>query len=169
MDATILRTMANDLLKAARDAYNEVSGSHPAPARQLIAHGVPAHDCDALIVWLERMPTQQQPNRGKCGRIVQPTFNLEVSRCYPTADGRARIPTGAEEQRVAELLLDDLWTINHHLTSEWSSGTLFRSFTGIDCEDVQWQPVIALNNQGGIAGWRMPIVVTLTGYRRVPE
>ena len=172
-DAGDLFAAAEELLLATAEALDTIpdqlgTGFLGAPERQLIAPGLPVHDCcEQLVVWVNpvgagaRSPGTLAPDF----QIVRPTFRVHATRCVPSGrivQKRYIPPEAASITAAAEQIYADGWALWNHCFNLLNAEPDALLFT--KCGDlVQWG-MIAIQPGGGCGGWEMQFTVALDGY-----
>ncbi len=169
---------AEELLVASAEALDTIpdilgTSFAGAPERQLIAPGIPVHDCcEQLVVWISqigvgaRTPTTLAPDM----QINRPTFRVHITRCVPTGridkTTKRYIPPEADAITAAsEQVEADGWALWNHIFNLINATPEPLLFT--KCNDlVQWS-ALSLNPSGGCAGWEMQFTLGVDGYREV--
>ncbi len=164
---------AEELLVASAEALDTIpdflgSSFAGAPERQLIAPGIPVHDCcEQLVVWVSqigegaRSPGTLAPTM----QITRPTLRVHSTRCVPTGriekgTNRYIPPEASVVTAAAEQVEADGWALWNHCFNLINDDLLFTK-----CLDlVQWS-MLSLNPSGGCAGWEMQFTIGLDGYR----
>lgn len=142
------------------------------PSRFYISPGPPAWDCcDQLtvhtggLVVADTFPLQPMLAPGhrvqNQGRVNLVYLVATILRCAPTLGENGELPDVAAFNTAARQTNADLWAIWNHLTRAKRDGTLFQP----DQVEVFFDPAVALNQQGGCAGWAIQLRVSLEGYR----
>jgi hypothetical protein len=96
---------------------------------------------------------------------VVPIIDLAVTllRCGAPLPAESGDPPGPSTiTDHAEAMFHDGWILYAALLSAWSTGDLFPSFPGLDCAEVKFDALAPLGPKAEIAGWRIPLSVTLT-------
>lgn len=169
--AAYLDVLAHDLLDAALDGLASSRTGIAPPDRTYVAHSRPAVDiCEGdttgqLSVYLDpgkALTLQSSPDRPAVPRqlLMQPiaAFFVEWWRCHIAFATDGSIPTAAELDDAASMLLTDLWCVETQLLTEQRDGTLF----SVDCHRVEVGAATALGPQGGAAGWNIAVRVALS-------
>lgn len=126
------------------------------PERRFVSHGQPTVEfCDGgtLALWHTPIETRQVGRRDAPQLQLVTTFNIDLWRCWPVGNNFPPSPETIETAvRMLQVdvvcLLDGL----HQRLAKFAS-----------CELVQYQEVRALGPLGGMAGWRVPVTVGLSG------
>lgn len=172
-DAGDLFAVADELLAAAAGALDSVPeqlGTHllGAPIRQLIAPGLPVHDCcEQLVVWVNPVGEGARSGRTMAPhfQITRPTYRVHSTRCVPTGriEGKRYIPPEAEAITAAsEQILADgwaLWNRIFNLINAQPEALLFSR-----CADLVNWSMNSIQPSGGCGGWEMQFTVGLDGY-----
>ena len=164
MAAGDLHDLALDVLDAAAAI---LQGESEAAEHIYLSHGPPALDCpDQLTVHITTIgeaATQQTdplaPGMRKA-RVNLTGLAVTITRCYPTVDDHGNAPPADELTAASARLNADGWAL-------WNGLWRRRAELFSTCEAVFFDGLAALDAQGGIAGWVMPIRVELGGYAPV--
>ena len=152
MTGLTLVTLLDDLLTSA------VAVIPNPPARQFIAHGSNALDCEHVSV--EIVDASVSPiDPAMCAGIDTITFAVEVVRCYIAATGDNPIPAASGIGADSYTIAFDLGALMGGLGDRWEAGTLFPSLPALDCGQVQIIGAQPVGPEGGYAGWRLTVTV----------
>lgn len=169
--STDLFAAMDEFFQACYLALADTPGGQPECA--YICEGPPSWDtCPCLVVHaggpriadtFPLQPSLAPMHRATVqGQVNLLTLTATILRCSPqiSEDG-STLPTPAAHAVAARETSADLWAIWNHLLQMKRLETLFppkdREFT-ID-------PAVAVNTQGGCAGWQITIQTALGGYR----
>ena len=153
MDGITLVTLLEDLLDAAVASIGVT-----APARQFVAHGSNALDCEHVSV--EIVDASVSPiDPAMCAGIDTITFAVEVVRCYIAATGDNPIPAASGIGADSYTIAFDLGALMGGLGDRWEAGTLFPSLPALDCGQVQIIGAQPVGPECGYAGWRLTVTV----------
>jgi hypothetical protein len=156
MNPGYLWELSTELLKAALWAVDPSRTGRDLPGRQFIHHGQPVIDfCDTgtLALWHTPIETRQVGRRDAPQVQIVTTFNIELWRCWPVGNNMA--PSLSALEDATKMLQTDVWCL--------ITGLQHRLATIASCELLQYQEVRALGPLGGMAGWRVPITLGLSG------
>lgn len=167
MTVAYLADRALELLDAAEDALVQATTGHAPPGHVFLVHGEPADDfpCDGgqLTVHISGLSHEQfgrfstEPVPQSCARTPTPTFVITLRRCLPTPLGDGTAPSATAQDEHARNLMIDLWAI---LTELYDRARVCTLFTGVShCSDINIGEVIALNDEGGVGGWQIPVSI----------
>jgi hypothetical protein len=168
--ATDYYDLAAAILGVAHDALAQLPAG--APDRSYVGHGLPAIDCEQLVV-SSYVQTQADTSpralpmdrqfRPKYGSVNIPVFVVSIVRCYPeiTMDNRQEpiFPSVAALTAASELLYADAWQVWNALMTAKREG----DFGGL-CREMSLDPMTPINPSGGYAGWTLPIEAQLDGF-----
>ena len=121
------------------------------PARRYVGHGEPpVESCAGLLaVWFGPLEVRQI-SRGDTRQVRRvASVNVDVWRCWPTGDREA--PTVDELTGASVMVADDCDRLTGGLPVWASDG----------CTNVEWRPALPLGPNGGMAGWRIPLLIDL--------
>jgi hypothetical protein len=110
-----IASMARFVLATIVARYDADPTAQPLPERQVITIGTVAVDAPVLAVMYGGVvvgsPAAQltRPFRDNDPRTA--TFNVELWRSFPALDSAGNPPTAAQEQAVAEILMQDSWLL----------------------------------------------------------
>ncbi len=145
-------------------------GLRGAPARRYVAAGLPAFDCEQLVVWTQGLseeltnPLAPQPATGSRpkarGRINLVNFEVSVVRCIATLSGN-QVPTVDQEEAGAEQILADGWALWNRLFGLAMRNELFG---GDVCQVRRMQSSHPVDPAGGFGGWNIVIQTEVDGY-----
>lgn len=168
-----LYAAAAELLKASEDAV-----LHYAPGgaidRAYVSPGPPAWDTAPQLTVHAGGPAQADtapmaPPLQPAHRVTQQgsvnlvTFTITVLRCaatMPERGGVASFPTVPALNADAYATLGDLWAIWNHLATLKRAEALYPPKR----REMFFDPAVAVNTSGGIAGWQLQIRVELDGF-----
>lgn len=156
MNETYLWDLSQRLLKLAEKAIDPIRTKQDLPGRRLIHHGQPVVEfCDTgiLALWHNPIETRQVGRRDAPQLQVVTTFSIDLWRCWPVGNN---IPPSVERiEEAVRLLHIDAWCLVDGIQNGLSDFA--------NCELVQYQEVRALGPLGGMAGWRFPVTIGLSG------
>lgn len=169
MGVSYLADVADALLAAALAGLAEATTGRPPPATSYLSHGEPVPDhCGEVTVHLEsvghepeRFTSQGVSGGGfqSCQVVASPRFVISIFRCATNlGDGTNPLPSGDALDSDAADLLDDLWAVLTELYDRMAACTLVPGQS--DCEDVSIEVAVPIEQQGDVAGWAIPVVVT---------
>jgi hypothetical protein len=148
---TSLFTLGGDVLAECEALLAQPVTGRRLPERRYVSHGQPPiEECDgALVVWFPQVETRQVGARDAkvTNRVV--SVAVDVWRCWPIGDSHA--PTAAELSVASAVVADDC----DRLTSGLSGWFVER------CGPVEWRAAVPLGPQGGLAGWRLLVLLGL--------
>lgn len=143
------------------------------PADRYVAMGKPAADgCDQLVVWADTFtlvrPAGTLANSLASRDSLEPggalpavVFNVQLLRCgAPVPDGNV-LPTPAEMDAHATTALTDAWALYRGLLAALSAGTLFGTPNPVPAHHTLIRDMTAYGPEGGVAGWSVPVRVSL--------
>jgi hypothetical protein len=173
-DAGALFDTAAELLEVAAGALDSVpeqlgTDLDGAPDRQLIAYGVPVHDCcEQLVVWVNpvgegaRSPSVLSP----VFQIIRPTLRIHATRCVPTGHiskgTKQYVPPDADAvTEASRQILADGWALWNRVFNAINTDPplLFSK-----CSDLVSWGMQSITPGGGCGGWEMQFTVALDGY-----
>lgn len=159
MDPEVLALLLDETLAGAVEALDQGAPVQPAPGRQYISHGEPAHDCDQLTVHAARITPKlvSDPAAEVCAIQHVITVVLTLVRCLPSAEHEQ--PTAEQLNGEARQLAIDGWAIWKHLTRQWTTGNWPTVATS--CKAVKWRNAEPRGPLGQMAAWRIEFDVTL--------
>lgn len=169
MPSSDLFSLADEFFQACYAALGDTPAGPPSMA--FVAPGPPPWDCELLTVHVMTVglgdtlplvpplaPLHRAARQGEVN-IVQ--LVATVIRCIPTMDNDGQFPAAADEVAAAAQQYADLWAIWNFCRRAKYLDLLFppreREFGFI--------PSIVQRQQGGMAGWEIPIYVELDGYK----
>jgi hypothetical protein len=126
------------------------------PERRFISHGQPTVEfCEGgtLALWHNPIETRQVSRTDALQLQLVTTFNIDLWRCWPVGSNFPPSPESIEDA-VRLLQIDAIALIE---------GLQDGLETFASCELVQYQEVRALGPLGGMAGWRVPVTIGLSG------
>lgn len=97
------------------------------------------------------------------GEVNMVAITATILRCTPTIDEGGRLPSPAEFNAATRQTSCDLWAIWNHVAQAKRDGALFPPRE----RELLIEPSVALNQQGGAAGWQFTLRTQLDGYRPV--
>lgn len=127
------------------------------PARQYVAIGVPALDCEQVAVSIDRIighqgnPSTEDTNPVRCLTMRAVELSIWVVRCAPVVLDDGSPPTVAALNASAQEMAGDPPTILQALLDAFRDGTLGSSW-GVVFLDAR-----AITPQGGLAGWQQRV------------
>jgi hypothetical protein len=168
--ATDLFDLADTMLSVCVDALALLPAG--APERAYVGHGLPAIDCEQLVVSTYQLPLADTSPRSlpldrmfkeKYGSLNLPMLVVSIARCYPciTLDKRQEpiFPSVAELTAASELVYADGWQLWNGIKTAKRLG----AFGGL-CRELAMDPMLPLQPQGGFAGWTIPVEIQLDGF-----
>lgn len=142
------------------------------PARSYVGHGLPAIDCEQLVVSTYAVPEADtaprtlpldRAFRSRYGSLILPMLVVSIVRCYPsvTLGGRQQpiLPSTAELTAASQLIYEDGWQLWNALISAKRAG----AFGGL-CSELARDPMMPVQPEGGFAGWTIPLELRLDGF-----
>lgn len=143
-----------------------------APARQYVAVGPPALDCEQLTVHCLQVgegttsPSTTPLDRFRRG-VTVPRIDLAflvvtvVRDCYPGPTGRelSKPPEVADLLAAAAVINADGWQLWNSVPAALAAGELWGA-----CHFTGWEPLQPIPPSGAIAGWTFPMQVQLDGF-----
>jgi hypothetical protein len=171
--ATDLWDACNELLAAAQAALATTPGG--AIPRAFVSPGPPAWDCPPQLTvhaggpmladTLPLSPTLQPLHRiGGPGTVNLVALTITALRCAPTLTDTVDLPSVNDLNAASKLTCADAWALWNHLKTAKKNKTLFVDDRGSAEREFTIDPAIALNIQGGVAGWQIQVRVELPGY-----
>lgn len=150
-------------------ALADTPGGQPECA--YVAEGPPAWDvCPCLTVYAggpqvaDTFPLQPSLNPthrvALWGEVDMVTLTATILRCSPVIGDDGLLPTPAAHAAAAQQTSADLWAIWNHLKQAHRDETLFPPKR----REFALDPAVAVNPQGGCAGWQISLRVRLDGY-----
>jgi hypothetical protein len=119
------------------------------PARRYVSHGQPpVESCDGLLaVWSSSLETRQigRSDIDITHRVI--LLNVDIWRCWPTGDSQP--PTLDELTNASLMVCDDVDRLTKGL------GVYLAEY----CGPVEWRPALPVGPLGGMAGWRITVMV----------
>lgn len=146
------------LLQTTADHY--VSEGVPVPARQLIADGAIARDCDQLAVSVTRTyagsPSALAPGTTASTGLVQRTavLRVELARCVPTVSDSGKPPSPELVTASAETIHAD-----HDLLT--TAAREFVKAVRERCGEAVVGDALPFGPEGGLAGWGVEVRVLI--------
>lgn len=131
----------------------------PDAGRSYISHGLPAADCDSLVVWTSSI-NATQPNKSACSIVSKWTVHVSRFKCVPTMDEQGNALPSIEYEESALDLADEGDEIWYGCIEAWADGSLFDGAIGCAQIDLS-QGMSAIPPAGGFGGWDLTIVVDL--------
>lgn len=157
MNVEVVQTLLTDLLAST------VAVVDLPPARQFVAHGAWAHDCESVTSRLGEMRLEPLLNVGGATASLV-TLHATVIRCVSGTDEHGMAPTAAAIQADALLLADDLGDMIQGLSDRWGlgcgvPGSLFPNVPEFCCGTVDFAGARAIGPEGKLAGWELTLIV----------
>lgn len=168
---TTLYDFAVELLDEASAALATTSAG--TPERAYVALAQPALDCcPQLTVHVQQLtlentaPTSPSPVIGsrtpRDGQVNLAGFVVTIVRCTPQPSGASLTPPAPSALQAVSLeCLEDLWALWNWLTNK------IRTNPGLwegRCMGTYLDTAIPLNEEGGCAGWQLPVRTSIQGY-----
>lgn len=94
------------------------------------------------------------------GEVNLVSLTATILRCATQIDESGNLPNSEEHAVVALQTSSDLWAIWNHVKQAKRSGSLFPPRE----REFFLDPAVAVNQQGGAAGWQITIRTALDGY-----
>jgi len=165
MASTDLYTQAAALLVACQTLL-----AVDTPSLSYLAPGTPAIDCEMLTVHapgVGEAPTGpavgalDAGHRGKFGQVTLSSLLVTVTRCdaQPAFEDT---PDPVAKAQVAERVLKDVWILWNGLYRLIETDGLF-----FGCGEKYLDPAQAIQPQGGMVGWTIPIRLSIPGYNPI--
>jgi hypothetical protein len=165
-----LFSLANEYLNACLAALADTPGGPP--QRYFVSPGPPAWDCPEMLAVHVGGPAVAdtfplQPVLASMHRIAVNaevdiiTMTATILRCGPALDNDTVLPSPQELDQLSLQTLSDVWCIWNYVKSAVREKVLFVG----ESREIAFESAIAVNQEGGTAGWQVPIRVQLHGYR----
>lgn len=122
-DALDLKEMMDGVLARVVSVFE--SYGVPLPTRRYWMLGVPAIDCEQLVVSMVQMylgaPGDQATEPRRCNNPRSATLNIYLSREVPTVGTNGRAPTGEKISEASEISAVDAWVMMQsiNLLDQW--------------------------------------------------
>lgn len=143
-----------------------------APARQYVAIGPPALDCEQLTVHAFQVgegvtsPTATPLDRMRRG-VTTPRIDLAflvvtiVRDCYPGPTGANlnQPPSAADLDAAAKIISADGWMLWNAVPAALRAGELWGA-----CNLTAWEPLQPIPPSGQVAGWTFPLQVKIDAF-----
>jgi hypothetical protein len=165
---------AQELLELAEEALATTTGG--VPDRRFVTYALPTDDCDdaQLTVHIGQLAIDQlqQPVTPPVGpefRVQNAsvnllTLNVRIVRCVPTMNGQTMAPPSPEAiEAAAAVIFQDGWAIWNHLKRQINAGAVWEG----RCSGVIVQSAVPVPDNGGVAGWEIPVTTWIQGYQPV--
>jgi len=156
VNQTYIWDLSQSLFGLAEKAIDPTRTGQDLPGRRLIHHGQPPVEfCDTgmLALWHTPIETRQVGRRDANQLQLVTTFNVELWRCWPVG---SNMPPSLERiENAVRMLHIDIWCLIEGLQEGLTEFA--------NCELVQYQEIRSLGPLGGMAGWRVPITIGLSG------
>lgn len=167
---------ADDLVNHALaylDAVVQALNATPAgaPSKQFISPGVPALDCDQVVVYSPGpivAPTGVYSgalgadHRFAVAQVTYVRFTAMIVRCAPTQSNRGTPPSAAAQIEAAKVTMTDVWAVWNHINTLVRSSIIFSADQ--HCREFAFEPAVSLSIEGGLCGWLIPLHVQVDGY-----
>lgn len=156
MDNTYFWNVSQELFALAEQAIDPQRTGHDLPGRRFIHHGQPVVEfCETgtMALWHQPIEFRQVGRREAQQTLTTTTFHIDLWRCWPM--GGNAPPSVEQIEDAVEGLQVDGWCL---LTGVQDG---FKRITS--CETVVFETLQALGPLGGMAGWRMSVLVGLSG------
>lgn len=150
MSADQLYTIAQDLLEAVVDVYATAGVS--LPDRQVVVEGLPAWDCESVMVSLRRvfrgLPNIQSAQQTLlCAGVRTAEYHISIIRCASTPDDDGNPPTPTTIQGFSKPILTDAWVLVSGLQTAALDGDL-----GIACDSILIGDLAVVGPEGAFGG-----------------
>ena len=149
--------LASRFMDLAEDSLAPALTEQDLPGRRFINHGQPVVEfCETgtLAIWYDTITTRQVGRNDAMQKQLVSTFFIDLWRCWPV--GNNIPPTLEVVEDAVRLLQIDVWCLVNGVQKGFDHV--------VGCELVQFQEIRSLGPLGGMAGWRMPVTVGLTGH-----
>lgn len=144
------------------------------PTCQFLSEGPPIIDTiPCVTVWLGApaiadtfplQPSLQPGHRATTqGQVNLVTITTTIIRCGSVPPNSGKPPTAAQHAAVTRQTSQDLWAIWNHIGKAKKRGFLFAPKE----RELFFDPAQPASQEGGGAGWQIPIRTELDGY--VPD
>ncbi len=170
MGASALYDLMSELLAVCEQALAQTTAG--APDRRYVGHGLPAIDCEQLVVSTysvaeadvsPRTLPLDRAHRVKTGTKPLQVLVVSIVRCYPgpTLDKKQQpmLPKAAAIEAASKTLSEDAWQLWNAIRSANRLG----AFQGL-CSELAMDPITPMQPSGGFAGWTLPIEVAVPGF-----
>jgi hypothetical protein len=168
--ATDLFDLADALLNVCVDSLALLPAG--APGRAYVGHGLPAIDCEQLVVSTYQAQLADTSPRAlpldrmfkeKYGSLNVPMLVVSIVRCYPGVTLNKQqepiLPSLAALTAASELIYADGWQLWNGIKTAKKLG----AFGGL-CRELVTDPMMPLQPAGGFAGWTIPVEIQLDGF-----
>lgn len=138
----------------------------PLPARQYVAAGLPAWDCELVAVWCEStigidgnvsVEALEPMRRAAAHSMRAGVFVVTIARCAPTPGPRGAAPSTDTEETVARTLYEDAQRILNSLLAAEKAGELG------GCHGVAFQQWAPIGPEGGYVAGELRVRIGLAG------
>lgn len=155
-------TLARAILQHVGAYYT--TNNVPIPARQYVSPGLPAWDCEQVVVTVERQsPVAGDPTlEGPTAVQADPAFHMRaatiaitVVRCVPVLGEQGELTSTDDEEDAAELILADAGHVWLAIVQALDDGDL------PGCGAVAFVSWDGLGPEGGLAGGLLRILASL--------
>jgi hypothetical protein len=156
MTSDYLWRIAKQLMVASEQSLDPTITGIDLPGRRFIHHGQPVVEfCETgtLSVWHDSLNTRQIGRNDAPQIQISTFFFVDVWRCWPVGNNIA--PSLEKIEDAVKILHVDAWCLLNGMQKR------LQGLTG--CEMIQYQEMRALVPLGGMAGWRLPIQIGLSG------
>lgn len=143
------------------------------PDRRFVNYGPPAWDCPEQLTvhaggpvvadTLPLQPSLEPAHRAAVqGMVNMVSLTATILRCVPMIEEDGDAPSPQDIEVASRQTCSDVWAIWNWLVSKKADGTLFPPR---ESRELFIDPAVAVNPQGGAAGWQITVRVQLDGYR----
>lgn len=150
---TLLYDLAAGALAIIEAAYAEREVA--VPARRYVGDGLPAWDCEQLVVWVEQVPVgradQPELSVDDCLHLRAALLNIDTVRCAPPMSAKGDAPTVAAIDASAQRVLADPMVQFNALLSA------YRAETWSAPKALAFDSWLSLGPDGGFVGGRLTV------------
>jgi hypothetical protein len=148
--------IAEQLMDAAETSLDPTITGIDLPGRRFIHHGQPVVEfCETgtMAVWHDSLATRQIGRNDAPQVQLSTFFFVDIWRCWPVGNN---VPPSLERiEDAVRILYVDAWCLVNGMQNA------LRDIAS--CEMIQYQEMRALMPMGGMAGWRLPMNIGLSG------
>jgi len=162
VSSAYLHDLTVDLLLAAEAALDPLCTGNELPPRRYVHFGEPAWDlCQGdeaiassgqLVAWWGNVESVVTAVGNRCAVQYRAQLCVELARCYPDLGSDSQPLPPAVYEGAAAILDTDTWALVRGVGA-W--------LAGIDCEWRAMDPVVPSGPQGGMAGVRVCVRLSL--------
>jgi len=163
--ATLIFDLLEDFLAFGVAVLNKNTEADGAPPFQYVSLATPPDDLNTIVAYsgdILAYPDFLRADKKGCSISLKTPLHLRWTRCIASPETAGQIPTPAEMEADAKLMLTDRYLMAMGYLKAWLGNTLFERYS-LQCESLTWQRLKAIPMAGRGVGAELIAEVQLNG------